>query len=81
MSLAETLVPVGSDFTLQNLPWGVACLPNGAHHICVALGEHVLDVHTWASSLDSAAWSADVVSALRQVTSPCGLQRLPNAMT
>lgn len=69
MGLASTLVPPGSDFTLQNLPWGVARLPGGAQHICVALGEHALDVHVWASSLDQAQWSPDIVSALQQVRS------------
>ena len=33
------------DFPIQNLPFGVAELPNGEHHICTAIGDSALDLH------------------------------------
>jgi fumarylacetoacetase len=42
-------VPPGSDFTLENLPYG-AFLRNGAPHLGVAIGEQILDLHELAGA-------------------------------
>jgi fumarylacetoacetase len=43
-------VPPGSDFPIQNLPFGVFAASDGASHIGVAIGERVLDCHTVAQA-------------------------------
>ncbi len=43
-------VPAGSDFPIQNLPFGIYKDTNTAHHACVAIGEHVLDL-CWLQKL------------------------------
>ncbi|MDQ1708954.1 MAG: fumarylacetoacetase [Frankiaceae bacterium] len=37
-------VPDGSDFTMDNLPYGVFRTPTGEAHVGVAIGEHILDL-------------------------------------
>ncbi|XP_068149924.1 fumarylacetoacetase [Drosophila tropicalis] len=45
MSQSFVPVPVGSDFPLENLPYAVFSTKNNeAHRLCVAIGEHVLDL-------------------------------------
>lgn len=35
-------MPSGSDFPLENLPWGAFALAGGEVHVGVALGDHVV---------------------------------------
>jgi Fumarylacetoacetase N-terminal len=51
----DTIIPEDSDFTIDNLPWGVYTDENTAGRICVAIGNHVVDVHAWAGS-----WADDM---------------------
>ena len=37
-------IPPESDFSLQNLPWGVFSVAGGPPHVGVAVGDHVLDM-------------------------------------
>jgi fumarylacetoacetase len=37
-------VPDGSDFPLENLPFGVARVRGGEPHVVVRIGDHVVDV-------------------------------------
>jgi hypothetical protein len=60
-------IPEGSDFTLQNLPWGSMVLANGQQHLCIAIGEDLLDMNTWSKTLKDTEWSIDVISSLQQV--------------
>jgi hypothetical protein len=69
MSFASLAVE-GSDFTLQNLPWGSMVLANGQQHLCIAIRDHVLDVDCWAKNLKETEWDSEVVSALQQVEFP-----------
>ena len=50
--MADTFiqVPQGSDFPLANLPWGVFSHRNSAARICVAVGEHVVDLNALAEA-------------------------------
>ncbi|KAH8398845.1 hypothetical protein KR222_008766 [Zaprionus bogoriensis] len=45
MSISFVSVPAGSDFPLENLPYAVfSTKENPTHRLCVAIGEHVLDL-------------------------------------
>lgn len=46
----DSIVPEGSDFTIDNLPWGVYKNQQTEGRICVAIGEHVMDIYEWAQS-------------------------------
>lgn len=38
-------IPAGSDFPLNNLPYGAYTRPGSSKpHLCVALGDHVVDL-------------------------------------
>jgi len=52
-------VPQGSDFPLENLPYGVFSLAGGPARIGVAIGDHVLDL----AALDTAGRFADTPAA------------------
>ncbi|MDQ6875468.1 MAG: fumarylacetoacetase [Actinomycetota bacterium] len=53
-------VPAGSDFPVQNLPYGIFARPGELRRVGVAIGEHVLDVATLsvAGVLDRPEWFA-----------------------
>lgn len=51
----DTIIPEGSDFTIDNLPWGVFTDEDTSGSICVAIGNHIVDVHAWAIS-----WTDDL---------------------
>ncbi|XP_030373370.1 fumarylacetoacetase [Scaptodrosophila lebanonensis] len=68
MSASFVPVPSGSDFPLENLPYAVfSTKTNPTHRICVAIGEHVLDLkavaHLYPRSLQ-AALQAENLNAL-----------------
>jgi hypothetical protein len=44
----ESIVPEDSDFTINNLPWGVYKDDHTSGSICIAIGTYVLDVRVWA---------------------------------
>ena len=46
----DSIIPENSDFTLDNLPWGVFKDDSTLGSICVAVGNHIVDVHAWALS-------------------------------
>ncbi|EDW70107.1 fumarylacetoacetase [Drosophila virilis] len=59
MSVSFVPVPAGSDFPLENLPYAVfSTKSNPVHRLCVAIGEHVLDLkavsHFFAPPLQAA---------------------------
>jgi len=58
-------VPAGSDFPLANLPFGAVAGPGGRAHLCVALGEHAVDLHVLARTglLDGVCADAGAVFA------------------
>lgn len=71
-SWIEDMIPEGSDFTLDNLPWGVFRSESSRDSICVAIGDYVMDVKAWSISLRESTeydWSLEVEDALQQV--PC----------
>ncbi|KAJ5982565.1 hypothetical protein N7451_012665 [Penicillium sp. IBT 35674x] len=42
-------IPVGSHFSLANIPFGIITTPASREaHVAVAIGDHVLDLHTFA---------------------------------
>jgi len=53
-------VPTGSDFPVQNLPYGIFARPGELRRVGVAIGEHVLDVAALsvAGVLDRPEWFA-----------------------
>jgi fumarylacetoacetase len=53
-------VPAGSDFPVQNLPYGVFSTPGEAPRVGVAIGEHVLDL---APVLDDAVFAQPRLNA------------------
>jgi fumarylacetoacetase len=56
-------VPAGSDFPLQNLPYGVVRKRDGATSVAIAIGDHVLDLGTLqrAGLLDLPGLAADAL--------------------
>ena len=58
-------VPDGSDFPVQNLPYGVFSRPGERRRVCVAIGEHVLDLDGLAGTgaLDGPAGPAGAPGA------------------
>lgn len=48
----NSIIPDGSGFSLENLPWGVYKNQDTEGRICVAIGDHVLDIYEWAQSWD-----------------------------
>jgi fumarylacetoacetase len=56
-------VPEGSDFPLENLPYGIMRRKNGRASVAVAIGDHVLDLGVLqrAGLLDIAGLSADAM--------------------
>jgi fumarylacetoacetase len=57
----------GTDFPIQNLPYGVAKIAaHAAPHIVVAIGDQALDLHTLASAPPLAGLPARVLAALRE---------------
>ena len=57
----------GTDFPIQNLPYGVARTQgDDSPHIVVAIGDQALDLHTLASAPALAGLPAGVLDALRQ---------------
>lgn len=68
-----SIIPESSDFTIDNLPWGVFKDDSTSGSICVAIGNHVVDVHAWALSwTDELGFGEDfalnVKDALRQAS-------------
>lgn len=68
----SSIIPEDSDFTLENLPWGVFKNENTPGSICVRVGNHVMDVHAWALTFnDEHGFGEDfdlaVKEALQQV--------------
>ena len=43
-------VPAGSDFSVQNLPWGVCAFPDGAKHVATRVGNTVVSMRLLAES-------------------------------
>lgn len=84
-SWIDRSVPEGSDFPIYNLPWGVFRAPCGDQHICVAIGDSVLDVHEWARGLqgstrdlpDGAASALQQVRCLHHMPRPRALSLAP----
>jgi hypothetical protein len=73
-SWIQDMIPEGSDFTLDNLPWGVFRNESSRDSICVAIGDHVMDVKSWSMSLRESTeydWSLEVEDALQQVPCEC----------
>eukprot|EP00892_Ulva_mutabilis_P010983 jgi/Ulvmu1/8257/UM041_0068.1 len=46
----DSIVPEGSEFSIDNLPWGVFTSRQREARICVAIGSHVVDIYEWAQS-------------------------------
>ena len=70
MSWIDGAVAAGSDFTIHNLPFGVYRNRETAGTICVAIGEHVMDLRVWSLSLQACeldGWTSEVADALQQV--------------
>lgn len=59
----------GTDFPIQNLPYGVARIAgHSSPHIVVAIGDQALDLHALASTPALAGLPAGVLAALREPT-------------
>lgn len=84
----DSIIPEKSEFTIENLPWGVFTDETTPGSICVGIGNHIVDVHAWALSwTDELGFGEDfalkVKDALLQVRrlqpsclllqSPCGV--------
>lgn len=74
----HTIVPEGSDFTLNNLPWGVFKTERQPATICTRVGNHIVDVRAWLDrsvqeGLDDDPLPDGIDRALRQVwlQAPC----------
>lgn len=79
----NTIIPENSDFTIDNLPWGVFKDDSTPGSICVAIGNHIVDVHAWALSwTDELGFGEEfdlkVKESLQQVRLPqmCALMSL-----
>lgn len=46
----DSIVPEDSDFTIDNLPWGVYKTNETNARICVAIGTYIVDMYDWASN-------------------------------
>jgi fumarylacetoacetase len=64
-SWVESANELGTDFPLQNLPYGVFC-HNGETRIGVAIGDQVLDVRACAREGNLGTLSSDVIEACTQ---------------
>jgi fumarylacetoacetase len=64
-SWIESANELGTDFPLQNLPYGVFCL-NGETRIGVAIGDQVLDLRGCAREGNLGTLSSDVIEACTQ---------------
>ena len=69
-SWIEQNIPEDSDFTLQNLPFGVYRNAATQGTICVAIADKIMDLRVWSASMQNCTeqtWNAEVVDALQQV--------------
>jgi len=79
-SWVKSAEAAGTDFPIQNLPYGVARIPGeAAPRVAVAIGDRVLNLHALAEAGLLAGLADEIVAACRQTTLN-GMMALPRAV-